>query len=149
MELANIEKLIEKYENAETSLAEEQSLKDYFQTNAVPAHLEEYKAYFNYLNEVSSERFTKTLPLTTKRQTWKWLSVAAAVVLMVSIYTINKAGNFDKLTAAEEIEAEQAYKETQKAFQLISQNLTKGNSVAIAGLSEYENTHSKVFKKRK
>ena len=41
-----------------------------------------------------------------------------------------------------------AYKETQKAFQLISQNLNKGESVAIAGLQEFQKTQNKVFKNK-
>ncbi|MCF6347468.1 MAG: hypothetical protein L3J20_04110 [Flavobacteriaceae bacterium] len=146
MELANIEKLIERYENAETSLKEEQMLKEYFQQENVPAHLLEYKAYFNYFSESSTERYTKTLPVKPRRTNWKWLSVAAAVVLMVSIYSINKPG---KLSVEERHEAELAYQETQKAFQLISQNLNKGNNVAIAGLQEFGKAQNKVFKTKK
>lgn len=148
MELASIEKLIERYENAETSLQEEQVLKNYFQEHKVPAHLEEYKALFNYFSESSTERYTKTLPLKPRRTAWKWLSVAAAVVLMVSIYSVTGFGT-DKLSAADQQEAEIAYAETQKAFQLISQNLNKGNSVAIAGLGEFEKAQNKVFKTKK
>ena len=67
MELTNIEKLIEKYENAETSLQEEALLKDYFSSDTVAPHLYEYKALFNYFDISSEERFTKTIPL--KRNT--------------------------------------------------------------------------------
>jgi hypothetical protein len=146
MELANIEQLIERYENAETSLKEEQMLKEYFQQENVPTHLSEYKAYFNYFSEESTERYTKTLPIKPRRTNLKWLSVAAAVVLMVSIYSIN---NSDELSVKERQEAELAYQETQKAFQLISQNLNKGNSVAIAGLQEFGKAKNKVFKTKK
>ena len=146
MELANIEKLIEKYENAETSLQEEQVLKDYFLKSDVPVHLQEYKAYFNYFSESSTERFTKSIPLNSKKTNWKWLSIAAAVVLLFSIYSIESSGD---LSAKEQQEAELAYKETQKAFQLISQNLNKGNSVAIAGLQEFNKAQNKVFKTNK
>ncbi len=146
MELANIEKLIEKYENAETSLNDEQMLKEYFQQENIPTHLQDYKAYFNYFSESSTERYTKTLPLKPRKANWKWLSVAAAVVLMVSIYSINSSG---KLSVEERQEAELAYAETQKAFQLISQNLNKGNGVAIAGLQEFSKAKNKVFKTTK
>jgi len=143
MELANIEQLIESYENAETTLAEEQLLKDYFQQENIPVHLLEYKALFNYFDESSTERYTKTLPLKPRKANWKWLSVAAAVVLLFSVYSINTSNT---LNDKERIEAEFAYAETQKAFQLISQNLNKGGSVAIAGLQEFGKAKNKVFK---
>ena len=146
MELVNIEKLIEKYENAETSLQEEQELKAYFQKDAVPAHLLEYKALFNYFDQSSTERYTKSIQLKPRKMNWKWLSIAAAVTLLVSIYTFDR---FGPISDSERQEAELAYQETQKAFQLISQNLNKGNTVAFAGLQEFEKAQNKVFKTKK
>lgn len=145
MELANIEKLIEKYENAETSLKEEQVLKDYFQQENIPEHLQEYKALFNYFDTSSTEHFTKTIPLKTKKTYWKWISVAAAVVLLVSVYSLNTSSG---LTDKERKEAQLALIETQKAFQLISQNLTKGENVAFAGLQEFKKAQNKIFIKQ-
>jgi hypothetical protein len=147
MELSNIEKLLIKYENAETSLQEEKVLKNYFNNNNnVPAHLLEYKALFGYFNKSSEEQFTKTIQLKPRRSNWAWLSVAAAIVLTISIYTFR---NDDGISDSERREAELAYLETQKAFQLISQNLNKGGNVAIAGLQEFEKAHNKVFKTTK
>ena len=146
MELANIEKLVKKYENAETSLQEEQELKAFFQKDAVPAHLLEYKAMFNYFDQSSTERYTKSIQLKPRRSNWKWLSIAATVALLVSIYTINSPGTISK---SERQEAQLAFQETQKAFQLISQNLNKGNTVAFAGLQEFGKAQNKVFKTNK
>ena len=145
MELSNIEKLIEKYENAETSLQEEQVLKEFFQQDAIPAHLLEYKTMFNYFDQSSTERYTKSIQLKPKRSNWKWLSIAATVALLVSIYTINSPGT---LNESERQEAQLAFQETQKAFQLISQNLNKGNTVALAGLQEFGKAQNKVFKNK-
>jgi hypothetical protein len=148
MELVNVEKLIEKYENAETTLQEEQLLKEYFQQADVPYHLLEYKAMFNYFDESSAERFTKTIPLKTNRPVWRWLSVAAVALIMISVYTFNgtEPSVQEKAELAYQEKAEKAYQETQKALNLISQNLNRGNNVAIAGLQEFEKTQSKVFK---
>ena len=146
MELANIEKLIEKYENAETSLKEETVLKTYFSQDGVAPHLEEYKAMFIYFQESKEERFTKTIPLRKKTSNMWWLSIAASVALIFSVYFVNSPRD---LTASEQKEAEMAFLETQKAFQLISQNLNKGGNVAMAGLSEFEKAQNKVFKVKK
>tara|TARA_R110002073_G_scaffold72537_1_gene177332 strand:- start:328452 stop:328892 length:441 start_codon:yes stop_codon:yes gene_type:complete len=146
MELNSIEKLLEKYENAETSLKEEALLKDYFSNNTVPTHLQEYKLIFNYFSESKTEQFTKTIPLKRKTSKVWWLSIAASIALVFSVYFMNDAG-FDKITPSEQQEAALAFKETQKAFQLISKNLNKGENIAMSGLSEFEKAQNKVFKK--
>ncbi len=145
MELANIENLLEKYENGETSLIEEATLKNYFSNEDVASHLEDYKAMFTYFNSNKEERFTKTIPLKRKQPNFWWLSIAASVVLMVSIYVSSNTGT-ETITLEERKEAAQALKHTQEAFQLISQNLNKGGNVAIAGLGEFEKAQQKVFK---
>ena len=87
MVLNNIENLLEKYENGETSLQEEQQLKDYFSQDTVAPHLEMYKPMFTYFLVNQQEQFTKQLPLKTKKRfNYKWLSVAAVAVLMVSVF---------------------------------------------------------------
>jgi len=88
MVLNNIEQLLEKYENGETTLKEEQQLKDYFSQETVEPHLEMYKTMFQYFLVTKQERFTKDVPLKTKKKfNYKWISVAAVAVLMFSVYT--------------------------------------------------------------
>jgi len=144
MELNNIENLLEKYDNAETSLKEEVVLKEYFSQEGVAEHLLEYKPLFVYYTQNKEERFTKTIPLKRKKANLWWLSVAASIALIFSVYVMYDTG--DRLSPSEQAEAEFAFQETQKAFQLISKNLNKGGNVAIAGLSELERAQSKVFK---
>lgn len=84
----NIDILIEKYENGETTLKEEQQLKDYFSQEQVAPHLEMYKPMFQYFLETKKEQFTKDVPLKPKKtnQLYKWISVAAVTVLMFGAY---------------------------------------------------------------
>ena len=144
MELANIEQLLKKYENAETSLQEEAILKNYFSREDIAPHLYEYKALFNYFEMSGGEKFTKTIPLKRKRTSLWWLSIAASVVLVSSVYFMNT--NTD-ISASDQKEAELALLETQKAFQLISENLNKGGNAAANSLSEFNKAQNKVFKK--
>ena len=48
MELARIEKLLDKYFEGETTISEEKELKVYFTGETVPSHLEKYKDLFGY-----------------------------------------------------------------------------------------------------
>ena len=143
MELSKIEQLLEKYLNAETTLQEETTLKDYFTNGLVAPHLKEYQLLFGYFAESKSEEFTKTIQLNTKKTNWKWLSLAASVVLLFSAYTGYK---YDQSIKMEE--ARIAFQDTQMAFQLLTKNLNKG-TVAMTYLGEFETTKNKIFKQSK
>lgn len=140
MELVNIEKLLQKYLDAETTIAEENELKNYFLSDNVAPHLEEYKALFGYFSISKEEEFTKTIQLKTEKTNWKWLTVAASVVLMISIYTGYERDQQRK--------AEIIYNETQVAFNMLSENLNKGSD-AILQLQHFETAKSKIFKQPK
>ncbi len=73
MELAKIEKLIEKYLEAKTTLEEEKILKDYFSKDEVPSHLEEYKTLFNYFTNSSLDTSNKTISLPRSRSLINWI----------------------------------------------------------------------------
>ena len=140
MELANIEKLLEKYLNAQTTIAEEKELKNYFLKGNVAPHLKEYETLFGYFSTSKNERFTKTIQLKTKKVNWKWLSVAASIVLLVSVYT-----GYQK---NQERKAEKIIAETNLALGMLSVNLNKGTA-AVAHLQQFETTKNKVFKQPK
>jgi hypothetical protein len=137
MELANIEKLIEKYLNAETSLQEESTLKAYFLSENVAPHLQEYQSMFSYFQFSKDETYKKPISLNTKKKNYKWLSVAASVALLISVF-------FGK-QAYEEREARKVFAQVQKAMNLLSVNLQKGDR-AVASLYTYENTVHKILK---
>jgi hypothetical protein len=139
MELAKIEKLLENYLEAKTTLEEEKILKDYFSQKDVPPHLNEYKVLFNYFSNSSLDTSVKTISLPKNRSIINWLAIAAMAVFFVSIFSIYQ-NNIN-----EREQAELAYMETQRALELISFNLNKGTN-AIAKLQTFENTQNKIFK---
>ncbi|PWG04427.1 hypothetical protein [Polaribacter aquimarinus] len=143
MELANIEKLVEKYLNAETSLQEETTLRNYFTGGKVAPHLQEYEYMFNYFTTTKDETYTKTIqlePKKSKKRNLKWLSVAASVMLLFSVYIGKTIYN-----KAQEREAEKIYAQVSKGLMLLSTNLKKGEQ-AVATLYTYENTVNKILK---
>ena len=160
MVLDNIEKLLEKYENGETTLNEEQQLKDYFSQETVPQHLEVYKPIFQYFLVTKKEQFTKDVPLKPKKTytLYKWISVAAIAVLMFGVYT-----NFTGSTESESLTDEELYalNETKKALNLLSSNFNKGTDNLnllsanfnkgvenIKYVNTLEKTTNKIFKNK-
>lgn len=159
MGLNNIEKLLEKYENGETTLKEEQQLKSYFSQETVEPHLEIYKPMFAYFSVNQQEQFTKDLPLKTKRKfNYKWMSVAAVAVLMIGFYfksntTKDDFGTYD--------DPQEAYNEVVKSLAMISTQFNKGTSTVsylnemnkgtatLGYLNEIENTTNIIFKPNK
>ena len=136
MALDNIEKLLEKYFEANTTVAEEEQLLEYFAQESVPAHLEPYKPMFNYFSNAKEERFTKQVPLKTRSNLYKWISVAAVAVLTFGIYLGNEYQERKK--------AEYAYQETKKAFELLAENFGRGTE-KVAYLKEFEEAKQKIY----
>ncbi|MDN3665703.1 hypothetical protein ACFFU1_17135 [Algibacter miyuki] len=135
MVLNNIEELLEKYENGETSLKEEQQLKHYFASDQVAPHLEMYKPMFGYFTVSKQEQFNNDLPLETSRKfNYKWLSVAAVAVLMIGFYF---GGNFNDTDLGTYDDPELALAEVTRSLEMISQSFNKGVST-VAYLDEVE-----------
>lgn len=138
MELDKIEKLIEKYFDAATTVAEENILREYFSQDNVAPHLEEYKSIFTYFSKAKEERFTKQVPLKPRKKTYyRWTSIAAVAVLVFGLY-------FGK-QYQEQQQAEYAYQETKRALNLLAANFGKGTE-KIAYLNEFEEATEKIYK---
>jgi hypothetical protein len=161
MVLNNIEILIEKYNNAETTLKEEAQLKAYFLSDDVAPHLEHYKPMFQYFSQSKKEQYTKDVPLNSKKtKLYQWISVAAVAVLMIGLVVPTFIGPSEQ----EKQEALLAYNQTIEAFNLISLGMNEGKQqlnsltlvsdnfnegIEVAGhLSEFTKTTNKIFKNK-
>ena len=160
MVLNRIEELLEKYDNAETSLQEEQELRDYFLSDQVAPHLEHYKPMFQYFTMSQKEEFTNDVPLkTTKRYFYQWISVAAVSILMLGIFLPRTLLG---PSAEEERQAMETYEQTMEALSLVSAGMNKGkqeltslamvsdnlnDGMSKAGrLGEFSKATNKIFK---
>lgn len=144
MELTKIERLLVKYENAETTLKEEDILRMYFTSNKVAPHLKEYQLIFNYFKSNNDETYTKKIKLNNKIKKRNWLMVAASITLLLCTYSgltmINQYNQ--KKQAAENLA------QITNVLKLVSTNLKKGNQ-ALKKLHVYEDSVYKIFKKIK
>ena len=141
MELAEkIEALLEKYFEATTTLEEEQVLKDYFTSNDVAGHLQQYTMLFVGFSAGATEIYEPEFKVPKRRFNYKKFAVAAAVVLFAG--TI---GWFE-IQRQEKIEAQQAYQDTIEALELLSNKFNKG-AQRVAHLGEFERTKNQIFKK--
>lgn len=138
MESHKIETLLEKYFAGNTSLEEEKTLKEYFNSGKVASQLEDYTPMFRYLVAAGKEQSQRDLSLPSPRRLRVgWASVAAVIVLAFGIY-------FGK-EYHEQKQAELAYQETKKALSLLAQNLDRGNK-KIVYLNEFEETTQKMYR---
>jgi hypothetical protein len=166
MVLISIEKLLEKYDNGETTIKEEQELKVYFAQDEVAPHLESYKTMFQYFNTTKQEDlYTKDVPLKTKKSNiYQWISVAALLVLSLGIFTTQFGEDrmtYSQLTVQEQKDYDQAVEvfnlvgskfeqagSNMAAFGLMSNKLSQGVD-KFEHVSEFSETTHKIFKSKK
>lgn len=108
----SIERLLDKYWNCETSLAEEQALQDFFTSNDVPPQLQQFIPLFAFNHNVKQESlgadFDKKMESLIQRASKEkkyitikifepFLRVAASIIVVGGIgfglYSITKQGN--------------------------------------------------------
>jgi hypothetical protein len=160
----NIEKLLEKYDNGETSLKEEHQLRTYFAQDDVAPHLESYRVMFQYFANTKQETFTKDVPLQAKKRSYiyQWISVAAVIVILFGIF-MQFSGDDPKTFQNLSKEEQLAYNQTKEAFDLLSSKFSEGTSnVSVLGIvgdqfdkgvekveyvSEFSKATNKILKK--
>ena len=147
MEWNKIEILLEKYFEGETNSKDEKELRDYFSSPNVAQHLEQYKPLFDYFSIAATQKFTPEIPLQTKKRKVAWLSIAASVVILLSVgtyvYVDSKVVDQDLGTYDN---PEVALKETQKALALLSTHVNTGIE-SVNYIREYEDSKQLIFKK--
>ncbi|MFW0738939.1 MULTISPECIES: hypothetical protein [unclassified Flavobacterium] len=151
MEFSKIEIILEKYFEGETTIAEENQLKEYFSSPDVAQHLEQYKPMFGYFSQVKEQKSTQTIPLETKKRKVAWLSIAASAVVLLGVgtYFYVSEKNVTPVTAQTELgtydNPEEALAATQKALALLSNNVNVGIE-SVQYIKEYEQSKNRIFK---
>lgn len=145
MEFEYINNLLARYFEGETTIAEEKALKAYFTGADVDPRLEQYQMLFATYHKQAHETTQKVLTLPKPKSNFYNWGIAASIALVIGLaFTLthlpNKhqdLGTFD--------DPQQALIETQKALQLIAENINRGKE-NMQYLNEYQNTKQTIFK---
>ncbi len=147
MELKLVEQLLEKYFQAETTIAEEKQLKAYFSSKDVAPHLAKYQVLFGYFETQKGTQYEQKLPLQPRKQrNVKWIGIAASFVVLFGLATFyfypsepkhEDLGTYDN--------PEEAFAATQKALLMVSEQVNIGME-SVVYLEEYEKTKKTIFK---
>ena len=145
MESVKIKQLLDAYFDGTTTLAEEKTLQDYFNSETVANDLVQYRPLFEGLKAAKAERSTKAFnfpdqPKSKTIKTW-WYGVAAMLVVAFGV------GSFffsQPQYSQEEKEALAAFEKSKQAMLLLSENLNKG-AEQLTFVGQFERTKDKIF----
>jgi hypothetical protein len=137
MDYNKVKELLDKYWEGETTLEEEQVLKNYFNSTNVAADFEQFKPLFVYFKKekslTSKQSFVHLTQLSRVRPLIpKWLMAAASILLFIvgglsyNYDTVLTVKEDTKLIADTYKDPQEAYKEAKAALMLISKGLNKG-----------------------
>lgn len=138
MEYKNIDQLIEKYFNGDSTLEDEHLIREYFSSsNKISDKHQQLKSLFEFYNEQS--KATSNLKLDNiiteskpKAKTHKliFMALAASIALLFSVFLFQENSTEEKVYAyingQPVLDQQVAYNEAQKALLMISNNLNGG-----------------------
>ncbi|MBW2960607.1 hypothetical protein [Mesonia aestuariivivens] len=155
MELSNINILLNKYFEAETTLAEEKELEAYFLSGNVAPELEEYIPLFSFLEKErtikASSGIEFEMPFKKERHTrytskYKWLSVAASVAVICSVFWFTQQ-NKNYANKTEPVSSEIAMQNTQDLLLMMTEAVATSKE-QLNYLNQLNKTKDKLIKKQ-
>lgn len=147
---SKVEKLLDKFLEAETNLEEEKILAEYFQNENIKPEWTIYKDMFSYFEESQNDFIHKTF--TPQRRTSLFYSIQkyAAIIVVIIIGTLfyyNHNSNTSKNLGTYD-DPEVALQETKKVFELISYHLNSPSD-ELKYLKTIEDTQKQYINKIK
>lgn len=143
MELKVIEDLLEKYLEGETSVKEEEQLKEYFTSGEVAPHLEAYRPMFGYFAQAKTQRFSGKVTYSSgRRKVYSWVAVAASILILLGVVTQQDNPSHEFGTYED---PELALQETKEALKMISRYMNTGTE-ELAYIEEFNSAKNKIVK---
>lgn len=147
MELTRIEELLSRYEEGNTTLAEESVLKDYFTKEEVPPHLNEYQSLFTYTVKARSNTFNKDVPYKHKKKRFAFVGIAASIVIAIGLFVAvnNPVEELDQQQLGTIEDPEEAYLKAKETLLLVSGALNFGKE-ELTYVEEFDKAKNKYIK---
>ena len=159
MDLKQVDQLLKKYWEGETSIAEEKELQQFFTYSEVPTHLLPYREIFVAreitLNpdlglDFDQEILAKIEPV-EKTFRWNFVRIAAIglvlIITAIGLFKLDETSQQPVVVSQEDTyqNPEEALAETKKAFAMISVAFNKGEQ-PVSNLAKLDKTNQKVAK---
>ena len=141
MSSQRIEKILVKYFEGETSLAEERTLREFFHQEEIPAHLIELKEQFELYDEESDEELPEDFDeilfgkieqrersQKASRRTYIYYISGVAATIMILITLFVRFDPFTSNTPYNDREAEIAFEEASRILYFVSDKFNQGAS---------------------
>lgn len=145
MELDKIEKLLQRYDEGETSLSEEKLLRAYFLNEEVPEHLKSYQLMFMFSAKQAEKTFESMPQVSSKKNWYAWSSIAAILIVALGVFFFNDSSRMlnenDLGTISDE---ELALQKTKETLNMVSQIMNEGKSDLVY-LKEFNKTTNKII----
>jgi hypothetical protein len=142
MNTREIEILLNKYFEGESSLEEERVLKEFFNSGKVPVHLVEYSGMFGYFNEEVNDKLnpeieeqileqltsTNRIPFYQNRRFWYYFTGVAATVLFLFtfLYESEISDNFKFGEQYTRHDKQMAYMQVKQTLGYVSGKMNQG-----------------------
>lgn len=126
MESEKIEHILKKFFEAETTLQEERALQEYFNSDHVAPHLQEYTLLFTYFKDSKEAHFPKKVNDTSERKkVYSWVAIAASIAILAGIFLQKEQRGISDFGSYENPEL--ALEKTKETLKMVSQLMNTGN----------------------
>ncbi len=149
--MKNINHLLEKYWKSETTLHEENILREYFTSDSVPPDHKQYADLFNYFSlsanvAMPDGKKAKTITMVSRRERKSWLrpmmGAAASLVIMFAVFTFYNNTNPSMSDNVYVVESpDEALEITKDALAFLSINVDKGTSTMNTNIKKMSSTN--------
>lgn len=147
MELNKLESLLKKYDEGNTTLSEEKQLQDYFTSEEIPGHLQDYKIIFAYTSNEKNMTYPGKFQLKSKKTRSFYIGIAASILLAIGIFAwqYSKQDEMSQHNLGTIEDPEEAYQKTKEALQMVAEVFNTGRE-DLEYLKEFNETKNKFLK---